>query len=404
MDKKFLAKFAFKNLYLHKLRSLLTLSGIIIGMSAILFLVSFGFGLEALVTREVTGGDAFKLIDVGTGNSQVVKLNAQSVNGPGGLSSVTNVKKVYVTINAGGKVKNGTGSMDVAFYGTQQEYIKLSGTRIKWGTTFSQTSGSREIVANTAFLKFLGTDSPQKYLGQDVSIDIIIPKELTDGVPEKKVADQTFKIVGIIQDSASPGVYADYSFLETAGAEVFSQAKVELTTTDSDKVLSSRKQIENMGFKTQYVGDTVSQIEQIFGIFKVILGSFGLIALIVAALGMFNTLTISLLERIKEIALMKILGMRKRDIRGVFLFEAVIMGTFGGIVGILIGVILSNIANSILNFFAQRSGGDMVNVFSYPVWFVVGMFVFSFLIGLITGIYPAYRATRVNALDVLRYE
>ena len=124
----------------------------------------------------------------------------------------------------------------------------------------------------------------------------------------------------------------------------------------------------------------------------------------VAALGMFNTLTISLLERIKEIALMKILGMRKVDIRAIFLTESVIIGTVGGFLGIILGVALGSIANSILNHFAKLAGADQASVFYFAPLFIIGMIIFASLVGLSTGLYPARRATKVNALDVLRYE
>ena len=159
-----------------------------------------------------------------------------------------------------------------------------------------------------------------------------------------------------------------------------------------------------MGFKTQYVGDTVSQIEQIFNVFKIILGSFGLIALIVASLGMFNTLTISLLERMKEVALMKILGTQRRDIAKLFMFESLIFGAIGGILGIILGVVAGQIFNLFLNQYAIRSGGDAVRIFYYPIWFMLAILLFALAVGVLTGIYPSRRAAKVNSLDVIRYE
>jgi ABC-type antimicrobial peptide transport system permease subunit len=159
-----------------------------------------------------------------------------------------------------------------------------------------------------------------------------------------------------------------------------------------------------MGLKTQYVGDTVSQINQVFGIFRAVLAAFGVITLIVAILGMFNTLTISLLERIKEVALMKMLGMRRKDINSIFLTESVLLGLAGGIFGMLLGVLAGKIVNLILNHYARNMGGEAVTVFYSPVIFIVAIVAVSILVGFLTGIYPARRAVKVKALDVLRYE
>jgi len=88
----------------------------------------------------------------------------------------------------------------------------------------------------------------------------------------------------------------------------------------------------------------------------------------------------------------------------IFLVEALAVGTVGGALGIILGYVLGIIANSILNHLAIQAGGEMIKVFAYPLTFLLGVFIFSFIVGLLTGLYPARRATKINALDVLRYE
>lgn len=400
MDKKFLLKFALRNLWAHPLRSLLTLAGIIIGIAAIGFLVAFAFGMERLVTQEVTHGDAFTLIDVGSGSSLVANLSMQSIEE---IQKIPGVKRVEVIINGGAKAKNEPNSQtDVAFYGTSSAYFSWIGAKTKWGKVFADQPDQHQIVVNTTYLKFLGNKEPDQYLGSKQKFDIIIPKALTTADESITVPDQEFSIVGIIQDDRTPYVYVYQDDLIKIGAVKYSQAKVEVN--DRNQVLTIRKQIENLGFKTQYVGDTINQINEIFNIFKIMLGSFGLVALIVASIGMFNTLTISLLERTKEIALMKILGMKKKDIRNIFLTEALIFGLIGGLLGLTFSFVLSQISNSILNHFAVQAGGDSVKLYFYPIWFIAVIIFFALLIGFLTGFYPARRATKLDALDVLRYE
>ncbi len=376
----------------------MTLVGIMIGISAVVFLISFGSGIQKLVTEQITGGDAFQLIDVGTGNSQVVKFNSNMVTK---ISQISNVAAIETITNLGAKAKKDNNFMDVAFFATDPDYIDWSGRKIRYGKNLSKEK-SNTVVVNTSYLPFISKDKPEANIGRKVNFDIIIPKELGVSGEAKTYSNQEFEIVGIIKDDSSPSVYANFSVASGWGLEAYSQAKVRIT--DRSKAGDIRKQIEAFGLKTEYVGDTVSQVEQVFSVFKIVLGSFGVIALLVALLGMFNTLTISLLERIKEVALMKILGMNKRDVRNLFITEALTLGLIGGIVGIIWGIILGKLANWILNIFAVRAGGDAVSVFYYPWTLLLAIALAAILVGLVTGIYPAYRAARVDALDVLRYE
>lgn len=398
MDKRFLIKMAFKNILTHKLRSFLTFLGISIGVTAIVFLVGFGFGLERLVTDQVTGGDAFKLVDVGTGNSQVVSLNQKAVDQ---INKLSNTKDIEVIINAGANArKDANSTMDVSFYGTSATYLDWLGLKMQYGQSIPNNADANDVVVSTAYLKFMGID-PESAVGKKVKFAVTIPQEITES-SKINVAEQEFAIVGVILDDSVSNIYANYQLLNKMGAKRYSQAKVEIK--NQNQVEALRIQIENLGFKTQYVGDTVNQIGEVFNIFKVILAAFGLIALVVAALGMFNTLTISLLERTKEIALMKILGMRRKDINGIFLSEAVMFGIFGGTFGILFGILFGFVSNKILNHFAIAAGGNATAVFYYPFWFILVIVFFSLLIGFLCGLYPARRATKLDALDVLRYE
>lgn len=397
MDKLFLIQFAFRNMVGHRMRTVLTLIGIMIGISAIVFLVAFAFGIEKLVTSEVTGGDAFKLVDVGTGSSQVVKLNNDAV---ANIKKIADAKTVETTINLAAKAVEGDSTMDVAFFANSPKYLEWSGIRPNVGKAY-HIDKSSDIIINTACLSFFKLTAEQA-VGKSIKLNLILPKELLDAEENKIVDDKEFTIVGVVQDDSNPNVYANQSSISDYKVVNFSQAKVEIASPD--RVLELRKQIEGMGFKTQYVGDTVSQIEQIFSVFKIILGSFGLIALIVASLGMFNTLTISLLERMKEVALLKILGTKRRDISSLFMTEALMFGVVGGTLGVILGIATGAMANYALNVYAKSNGGDAVIVFSYPAWFILAILAFAILVGVLTGIYPAKRAATVSSLDVIRYE
>jgi putative ABC transport system permease protein len=128
------------------------------------------------------------------------------------------------------------------------------------------------------------------------------------------------------------------------------------------------------------------------------------VALAVSAIGMFNTMTIALLERTNEIGIMKAIGASNSDIRLLFLVESILIGFFGGLGGLIIGIGGTKVINLFFNVFASRMGGQSMEIFYTPMWFVAFIMIFSTLIGFFTGVYPARRAEKLNPLMALRYK
>jgi ABC-type antimicrobial peptide transport system permease subunit len=185
-------------------------------------------------------------------------------------------------------------------------------------------------------------------------------------------------------------------------AESFNIAKVKVK--DKDTISDTKSKIENMGFGTNYIGDTIQQIASFFLVFRYIVGGFGFIAMLVAILGMFNTLTVSLLERTREVGVLKSNGAVRRDIWRIFLSEAMIISTVGGFLGIIFGILAGESVNLIFNKLAQGNGSDPVDFFYTPVYFIFATILATLLVGFLTGYYPSKRATKINALDALKYE
>jgi putative ABC transport system permease protein len=145
-------------------------------------------------------------------------------------------------------------------------------------------------------------------------------------------------------------------------------------------------------------------MNNIFKIVQYILAGFGLIALGVASIGMFNTLTISLLERTREIGIMRVLGATGSDIMKIFLIEAIFMGFGGGAFGLVTGWLITFILNTTVANLANSLGGQPTYPFLTPWYFAVGIMAVSLIIGFVTGLYPAKHASKLNPLDALRYE
>jgi len=402
MDKKFIFIFAIRNMTYRKLRAVLTIVGMLIGISTIVFLVSFAFGIEKLVKNEISNGNAMQLIDVGTGNSQIVKLNNEAIGAIGELTDVRSIETI-ANIAAMEKTANKEKTLDIPFFVVSKNYLGLSGYSIKYGSDQLQRQDgqSASVLINEGLLESLKIEKGQGAIGKKIKLDLVVPKQITAS-EATTFSDLEFEVGAIVDGNSASGIFLFQDQAQDLPINNYSQLKVSVES--ASKIEAVQKQIEGLGFKTEYIGETVKQVEQVFNLFKMVLAGFGAIALTVAGLGMLNTLTISLLERTKEVALLKIIGVKSRDIRNIFLAEAVMMGTFGGIIGVLFGYFLSIVINRVINTIALNSGGDPSTLFLFPFWFVSLVVVFAITTGLLTGVYPAVRASKINPLDVIRYE
>jgi len=397
MKTKYLIKLGLKNLLSNRLRTMLTLSGVVIGVASIIFLVSLGFGLQNLVTSEVATMDEMEMVAITPGDSEIIMLDDGNIEK---IESISGVEKVGKVINVAARINYQKSAVDSVAYGVDENYIELNDITVKQGRMFSSPE-AQEVVINNAMVELLGEDV-SKMIGKKLNFDFIITSDLLDSDGKKIIKKQELEVVGIKDNDGSSMVYLPEKILIENGTKYYSSIKAKMA--NRSKLDGIRETIENMGFKTEYVGDTITQIDQIFAIFKIVLGGFGAIAMAVAALGMLNTLTVSLLERIREIGLMKALGIVDRDIRKLFLFEALIIGVSGGFIGMIFGYITGVLLNIIINIAASASGAGAVDLFYTPWYFAVGIALFSIIVGLITGLYPAKRAVKINALDALRYE
>jgi putative ABC transport system permease protein len=119
---------------------------------------------------------------------------------------------------------------------------------------------------------------------------------------------------------------------------------------------------------------------------------------------MFNTMTITLLERTEEIGIMKAIGASKSDISLMFVMESTLMGFLGAVGGVGIGYVGGFVINVLINAIATRFGGEAVSLFYSPLWFVMTVIGFGAFVGFLTGVFPARSASRIDALDALRYK
>lgn len=260
----------------------------------------------------------------------------------------------------------------------------------------------KEIVVNQSVLQLLSIDENQA-IGKELSLSLVVVGELLED-PNVRIesAPLNYKIVGVIPDEGTPIIYVPFMDVRSLGVNKYSQVKV--IAKDNNSLRDVRTTIESAGYGTVSVSDTVAQIDSLFSNFRLVLSILGLVALSVAALGMFNTLTVSLLERTREVGLMKAMGLKSDEVKSLFLTESMIMGLYGGILGLLLGIGLGKLLSLILSALSVVKGVGFVDVSYVPFSFVVFVIFLSILVGIATGYYPAKRATKISALNALRYE
>src|SRR5208283_863865 len=162
--------------------------------------------------------------------------------------------------------------------------------------------------------------------------------------------------------------------------------------------------IKSMGFAAFSLLDASKSLRTFFSVFDLLLGIFGSLALAVATLGIVNTLVMAILERRREIGVLKALGAADSDVRQLFFVEAGVMGFLGGIFGVLFGWLIGRALTFGTNFYLKRQSLSPIEVTSVPWWLILFAILFAILVSLAAGLYPASRAAKLNPVDALRYE
>jgi putative ABC transport system permease protein len=383
-----------------RLRTLLTILGISIGIGAILFLVSLGYGLQNILLDQLATSDSLLSLGVTETQTGMVQLDENVI---ARISKIPEVKEVspLASMNAQASIQDFTTNTKINL--VHPSYFRLSGLKAKIGDLFT-SEDAKEVVVSQAIVRLFDFDDPSQIIGQEVTFDLFVPKQSAKeagGIDIIKTGEK-FRIVGVIEEQDVSFVFLPFDSLGNVAARDYSDLKVKVT---SDRYLEDiRSQIVSMGFLVSALSDTIEEANKIFKAIQIILALFGIVALVVSAIGMFNTMTIALLERTEEIGIMKSLGATNQDVWELFLAESIIMGFLGGLGGLTIGYLGAEIFNRGIGFLAHTLGGQSLRLFYQPAWFVITIIIFSSLIGVFTGLYPAKRAAKLSALDALRYK
>ncbi len=390
-------KLAIEAIRVNKLRSVLTSLGIIIGVAAIILLVSIGSGLQNYVTSEFKklGANSIFILPgkveisaAGTSAQSVNKLTFALMNKLEQAKS-PNIEKVLPFIEIFVTASNKNSSKVTRLVASYSDYFAISGIKTSEGRIYtdSEEKSSKKVavIGKTIAKDLYKNQSP---IGKQISL-----------------SKKPFTVIGVFEPQGSvAGVDVDNAVIiplsagrNLTGTDLVNQVLVRTTSTEN--IQEAKKDIEKILLRTLSEDDftimtqeqLLSSILQILGVLTLALGGIAAISLVVGGVGISNIMLVSVTERTREIGLRKAVGARPSDILIQFLLEAVILSLVGGAIGLLIGA----------------TGSFLISAYiksSVPLWAIFLGVGFSSLVGIIFGVAPAIRASRLDPIVALRYE
>lgn len=368
-------------------RTFLTILGMAVGIGTVLFLVSLGYGLQYILIGKLVNTED-SLISLETFYPEEgLFLNEKDLEE---ISAFPETEEISPVVGFPAEIRSNELSGYVMAKGVKSNYFRLSGALPDVGSSFAE--GEEAIVISNTALRLLAFKEDETSLGKPVYLKIVY--QINESESEAIEIPEPLKIKGIIFDEYSPPfIFFPLSLLPK---KPISYSRVFVKAKDIEKVELLRDKLIEKGLLISAKLDLVKQAKTIMTIFTTILGVFGITALIVAGIGMFNTMVIGFLERIFEIGIMKSLGATSGDIRNLFLMESLIIGVLGGIGGIALGILAGETLNFGLNILAKQLGGQPIKLFIYPWQFLILIIFVAIIVGLLSGFWPARQAARLS--------
>lgn len=383
------------------LRTWLTILGMGVGTGAVVVLVGLGFGLQQIILEQIVFGESLLSLGVTTTGVQTLELDDETLRSFRDNELVLDAAPL-ARFPALITYKGLTGNVFVQ--GAEPAYLRYAGVSPSAGELFTEeTVNNESIILSPAILQLFGVTEPEEFIGEQVRFRLLVPaSENSDEVTEV-VIDKDYTVTGISNDEGVLNAMMWLPELRThVGIEEYE--RIQVRVIDNESLPLVEEDLIETGYRVTALSKTVEQASKIFQGVQVTLAIFGGIALLVSAIGMFNTMTVTLLERTKEIGIMRTIGASPNDVKYLFVSESIVVGFMGGVTGIAMGVAFGLSINFLLNVVAGQFGGQAVNLFSFPLQFLLFILIFSSIVGYLTGIFPARRASTLNPLDAIRYE
>jgi len=430
-----LFRMGIKNLWRRKLRTFLTVLGVIIGASSIIVMLSLGFGLSQSFEDQISQWGSLTTINVYKrwadpsmpgGGGEEAKLDDTAVMN---FKNLPNVIAVSPTLETFGTIINGRYVAGVPIRGVDPDSMEEFGFVISEGRLLESSDELTVVFGSGMQQNFY---DPKARVWREIKVDLMKDRmSLTLNPnygwedPGNKVNYKEYKIkvAGVLAEGNweySYGVFMPLTEVQKlikekekaenlkpqpGGVSSSEYQQINVKVNDMKNVQKVQDSIKAMGHEAYSLNDQLESMKETAGVIQLVLGGIGAISLLVAAIGITNTMVMSIYERTKEIGIMKVIGASIGDIKRLFLFESALIGLLGGILGIGFSYLLSFVLNRFGGMFGNFFGAGMDSKISIiPLWLVVAALFFSALIGIISGYYPARRAMRLSALEAIRTE
>ncbi|HPO03941.1 MAG TPA: ABC transporter permease [Bacillota bacterium] len=443
MNSRDLLLLGLRNLLRRKTRTLLAVTGVIVGTCAIIVMLSIGFGMSANFEEQIASYGDLHLVNVygggmygpmygydsGTGDGKPAQLDDKaiaSIEKIKGVEAATPRIEEYMTISIGKYIAQ------ASVIGMRPDVMQKFGYEIQDGRLLQPGDSLNLVFGNQVPTWFY---NPKKTMysswGGEAKVDVLTDKIIITGDYEfgqKRRYNQDnidykqykAKGVGLLANPNNETAYYVYTDLESmkkiqedlrkarkeppVNQLVYNNVMVYVKSINDVQDVSDA--IREMGFQTSSLSDWLEAMKEQSRMIQAVLGGIGAISLFVAALGITNTMIMSIYERTKEIGVMKVIGANLPDIRRMFLLEAGLIGFFGGLLGVIVSFIISFMMNTVLYGFISNILGGMSgsSISIIPWWMAAGGLAFATLIGVISGYSPARRAMGLSALESLRNE
>ena len=383
-------KMGFSGIISNKMRSVLTMLGIIIGVAAVIVLVSLATGTTQSITDRISSmGTNLLTVNI-RGRGNVGSLTEAELNN---WREKDGIQYLAPVISSSAEVKAGTDTANASLIGSNDDYLLMNALTLDYGRSLADM----DLEARTQVAVIGSEIAETLYEGED---------PLGQNM---KLRGVNFKVVGVMESMGSSMMGSNDTRVIipfTTAQRLEQQARinqVNIGVTTPEQVAEVKAYLEeelmNKYGSSDYFSifdqtQLLSTLEETTAMLAVLVGSIAGISLVVGGIGIMNIMLVSVTERTREIGIRKAIGAKKRDILGQFLIESIVVSCIGGLIGVGLGIGLTKVAGMLVE---SLSGAVSVNV--------VGIaFGFSAAIGVIFGVYPANKASNLNPIDALRYQ
>lgn len=442
MKKSDLFKTAFRNLRNRKTRTRLTVIGVVIGTCAIVIMVSIGVGIDKMLTAQFESNSSLNKITVYQGYNDDGTENEETVLDDRALEYMSGIEHVEFAVPVMDMeqyvaVSRGKYSLGWGLRAIDASAMEAMGFTLKEGSFASMDKNTvffgERAVAN--FMDSQGNSVKYKfdsdYNLEECEIDAmkdiftVSARENSEdgGVRTGTSTSQRLRVGGVVKSDyrvdqyTDSGVYMDmalakdlikqYNMINKVKNQKFSYSNIYLMVDEMENVKAVKEVLEEKGFSSYSDDEELEYTKKVMLAVQLVLGAIGAISMFVAFFGISNTMVMSVMERTKEIGVMKVLGCELKDIKAMFLYEAGTIGLIGGTIGLIISYILSLIANGVARLVmgSMNSGEDFyVCVSSIPPWLAILGIGFAVGVGVVAGLSPAKRSVKVSALTAIHNE